>query len=634
MKFDFIDKLREKLKNRIETMSLKDKLLHGFGIMIVLMVLISILPFVMLGGIKKETANFADGHIPMLGYAYDMQASVVESALNFQTFALRGDTASMSRGKASFAQAKSNAQKLNDLVKDIDVDKELKVTFEKCLSTLNNLGELYDIANNGGAQKGMVMHKMRSLRAEYEMILNTIRDEQDIAAEKNMQNGNIREATSAHRRGMLAIRALNVMQYSVSDEAINDSIKLRNSILTLDSVMNELQRISPEGKVAGQVQAAIDVRTNYLVLAQKFMIDFKKLNETISNLPIIGQQLQSQNKELTSRIKTISNDSASSINRTVALSRWLIILGIILAGFLSVRIAQSILKQTYEPLLHGIEQATKLSSGDLTAKISRTENKDEIGKLTNAMASMSDNLTIIVKSISVSANEISKSSSEMNNASQQMSISANEQAASAEEVSSSIEEMASSIQQNSDNARETEKITNSNAEMIHVCSKAAERSIEVMDEIADKISIIDDIAFQTNILALNAAVEAARAGEHGKGFAVVASDIGKLAERCAVAAKEIDEVCKEGVDVAGKTNDVFEKLLPEIERSTILVQEIAASCNEQASGSEQINTAVQRFNISTQQFASISNEMAAGAKGLSKQANKLLGVVKFFKIAK
>ncbi|MBQ5550080.1 MAG: methyl-accepting chemotaxis protein, partial [Bacteroidales bacterium] len=168
----------------------------------------------------------------------------------------------------------------------------------------------------------------------------------------------------------------------------------------------------------------------------------------------------------------------------------------------------------------------------------------------------------------------------MNMASQQMSNSANEQASSAEEVSSSIEEMASSIQQNSDNARETERIVTETASTIQNYSETSQKAVQAMNEIAQKISIIDEIAFQTNILALNAAVEAARAGEHGKGFAVVAAEVRKLAERCAIAAKEIDTVSSDGQDIAQQSSVAFSKVLPDIERTTTLVREIASASRE------------------------------------------------------
>jgi methyl-accepting chemotaxis protein len=214
----------------------------------------------------------------------------------------------------------------------------------------------------------------------------------------------------------------------------------------------------------------------------------------------------------------------------------------------------------------------------------------------------------------------------------QMSASTNEQAASAEEISSAIGEMASSIEQNSQNAAKTESIAGSTAKYIGECSQAAEKTVNTMTEIAEKISVINDIAFQTNILALNAAVEAARAGEHGKGFAVVAAEVRKLAEKCAVAARDIDAVSADGVNIAKITGEVFSKMLPEIKRTTVLVQEIATASREQASGGAQINTAVQRFNDGIQQVATISEEVASNSQNLLQQADRLQDVIKFFKV--
>jgi methyl-accepting chemotaxis protein len=152
-----------------------------------------------------------------------------------------------------------------------------------------------------------------------------------------------------------------------------------------------------------------------------------------------------------------------------------------------------------------------------------------------------------------------------------------------------------------------------------------------MNLIAEKISIIDEIAFQTNILALNAAVEAARAGENGKGFAVVAAEVRKLAERSALAAKEIDVVCNDGQSLAQDTGAAVSAVLPEIERTAFLVQEIATSCSEQTTGSNQINIAVQRFNETTQQFASLAQEMSENSNLLYQLAGDLSDLITFFK---
>lgn len=330
-------------------------------------------------------------------------------------------------------------------------------------------------------------------------------------------------------------------------------------------------------------------------------------------------------------ISGLVDSTAFEIDTSLFSTRLMVIIGLLISLFVIFITAAVMLKTLVEPLRKGIRAATELSEGNLNVKIEKTETEDEVGLLQNSMAQLLDNIKLIITSIAECSSEISSASTRLNQASGMMSSSANDQAASAEEVSSSIEEMASAIGQNNDNARETEKIALSTSETIKQCSQTAEKSVKAMNLIAEKISIVDEIAFQTNLLALNAAVEAARAGEHGKGFAVVAAEVKKLAERSALAAKEIDVVSKDGQTVAKDTGEAFASVLPDIERTSVLVQEIAASCSEQATGSDQINTAVQHFNQTTQQFASLAQEMSDNSSTLFSLAERLSELIKFFK---
>jgi methyl-accepting chemotaxis protein len=195
-----------------------------------------------------------------------------------------------------------------------------------------------------------------------------------------------------------------------------------------------------------------------------------------------------------------------------------------------------------------------------------------------------------------------------------------------------MEEMVSNIQQNTDNAKQTENISGKATDSMLEMSKIGRESFDSIKTIAEKITIINDIAFQTNLLALNAAVEAARAGEHGRGFAVVAAEVRKLAERSKLAADEIGYLSKNSLKITEKTRESLDALVPEIQKTSQLVQEITAASIEQNSGADQINSAIQQLNVVTQQNAASSEEMATSAEELSSQAESLKEAVSFFKI--
>ncbi len=213
-----------------------------------------------------------------------------------------------------------------------------------------------------------------------------------------------------------------------------------------------------------------------------------------------------------------------------------------------------------------------------------------------------------------------------------MSQGTTEQAASAEEASSSVEEMNATIRQNADNASQTEKIAVKSALDAEESGHAVNDAVTAMRNIAEKISIIEEIARQTNLLALNAAIEAARAGDHGKGFAVVAAEVRKLAERSQTAAEEIIKLSVSSMDIASRAGDMLAKLVPDIHKTAELVQEISASSKEQASGADQINSAIQQLNQVVQQNAGAAEEMSSTSEELSSQAEQLQTTVAFFKV--
>ena len=283
------------------------------------------------------------------------------------------------------------------------------------------------------------------------------------------------------------------------------------------------------------------------------------------------------------------------------------------------------------PLKKEVEYAKKLANGELDATIDINQ-RDEIGVLADALRTIAQSTKRVITSVINATNNLADASFQLSASSQNLSSGASEQASSIEEVSASMEEMTSNIQQNADNANQTEKITNAVSTQVSEGSNIVLSSVESMEKIADKISIISDIAFQTNILALNASVEAARAGEYGKGFGVVASEVGKLADKTKLAASEINEISKASVEIAGKTKDLMGKLVPSIQNSSMLVQEISAASKEQRDAADQINNAIQILNDVSQQNAASAEEMATNSEELSSQAEQLVSVISHFKI--
>jgi methyl-accepting chemotaxis protein len=344
-----------------------------------------------------------------------------------------------------------------------------------------------------------------------------------------------------------------------------------------------------------------------------------------------SRELQSQIEKMMEaklkQAKIIATDNTKLADNASKLLIGLAIGGALIAicfGFLISNIISN-------PLRKGVLFAQTVAAGDLTQKID-LDQKDEIGQLAQALNEMVTKLGSIVGDVTAAADNVASGSQELSATAQQMSQGATEQAASAEEISSSMEEMASSIRQNTDNAMQTEKISMKSSTDAKEGGKAVIETVAAMKEIATKISIIEEIARQTNLLALNAAIEAARAGEHGKGFAVVASEVRKLAERSQSAAGEISGLSTRSVAVAEQAGEMLTKMVPDIQKTAELVQEITASSKEQDTGAEQINKAIQQLDQVIQQNASASEEMASTSEELSSQAAQLQDSISFFNI--
>ncbi|MBR32229.1 MAG: chemotaxis protein [Spirochaetaceae bacterium] len=311
----------------------------------------------------------------------------------------------------------------------------------------------------------------------------------------------------------------------------------------------------------------------------------------------------------------------------LAISSGAIILGLGLSIGLGIAIIRSITR----PLNRARQVANNLANGDLTDRVTARSN-DEIGELMDALGNMVNRLSGIILEVRDNAAILQQVSQQVNASAQSMSQNSSELAANVEESSSTMEQIASSIEQNTENAGLTEKIAQESAGSARDGRSAVVRAVEAMQQIADKINVVQEIAYQTNLLALNAAIEAARAGQHGQGFAVVATEVRKLAERSRVSAQEISEIASNSVDVAEQAGKLIEQMQPRIQRTADLVVEISTSSRQQRDGAEQINTGIQQMSEVSQQSASYAEELAATAEELSGQADALIENLAFFKI--
>ncbi|SIR34345.1 methyl-accepting chemotaxis protein [Rhizobium sp. RU20A] len=283
------------------------------------------------------------------------------------------------------------------------------------------------------------------------------------------------------------------------------------------------------------------------------------------------------------------------------------------------------------PIAEGNRVLRLVSDGDLTERVEIACEGDH-QKMKDAINGLVANLVTFATNVSTAAEHVASGSQQLSSSSEQLSQGATEQASSAEEASASMEEMASNIKQNADNAAQTEKIARQSAKDAEVSGDAVGKAVSAMRVIAEKISIVQEIARQTDLLALNAAVEAARAGEHGKGFAVVASEVRKLAERSQAAAAEIRGLSGETVKAATDAGDMLNRLVPDIRKTAELVSEISAACREQDIGAAQINESIQQLDKVTQQNASASEQVSSTSEELAAQAEELQAVLSFFNL--
>jgi methyl-accepting chemotaxis protein len=429
-----------------------------------------------------------------------------------------------------------------------------------------------------------------------------------------------------------------------------DKIRLQNLFDTeLVNVKTQLLQLSKQwnnqadADTLSYVFSEMELLETHIKSIMSKLIDFDSYNDAMIFFevePMVneGGEIITLTNNILQVLETLENKYTEENQSMVLLMQknaksnlWIIIIASIILVVLSLAISIILYNAIVKPLVKGVAFAKSIGNGDLNARVD-IHQEDEVGQLADALRDMASQIRLTVETINQNANQLVQSSELVKTNALTLSKGSSDQAASAEEISASVEQMLANIEQSSENAVTTEKISLATSKNVNETNVLSSEAVVAMKQITEKIGFISEIAFQTNILALNAAVEAARAGEHGKGFSVVAAEVRKLAERSKVAADDITVLVQKGLKVSTEAGNKAKMLVPDIDKNTALIQEIAASSLEQKNGAEQINQATQQFNEVTQQNAHASEQMALSADELSELANHLKESISYFKL--
>lgn len=472
--------------------------------------------------------------------------------------------------------------------------------------------------------------KMNAIHGE----MNVIKDQNFFPNIEKLQQAVIDHANKNNaKESALRQKTISDLLHTVdiSKGSIVDQTQIQQAINRTADLVKTIAKFAPEIGQSATMKDMLAQMKEYSAKTQTYYQQAALVASNTQKANAMAAEVIELELKFNAKHTQEVNDIIVALGERMSGSQKLMVILLLVSIAISVVLIVAMTRSTINPIKKSVDGIKRITEGDLTANV-EINTGDEFSEMAEQLNTMNHNLKTVVSNIISGADNIYQSSNEMSNASEMMSRGAGLQTASAEQVSTSVQEMSASIEQNNQNARQTEKIAQKALESIREGSEASMRSVTAMKDIAAKISIIDEIAFQTNILALNAAVEAARAGENGKGFAVVAAEVRKLAERSATAAAEIDKVSKEGVRISEDAGKLLINILPDIEKTAMLVREIAEASNEQTTGIAQINNAVRQLNEITQQYSSSAEELSSSSQTLAVESENLKKTVEYFNI--
>lgn len=564
----------------------RKKLFIGFGIVLFFTLIIALVGFFNTRNIYKKHENYV--------LLNKVSEQIILAQLNSQFFLEKKDTSYYNKAASLLSQCKSAVEELRSKV-NLTANAELEKDF---VILLNSFDSLVSTGNSEMALINELAEKRRVNRDAYTKEYEATRLSRDHDINYYFGQGKLFTAIllSNNKESYYndAINAFNI--------ALNAARKIKNDNL---------------------VKAIEDYKNS----VDGYMQINKKLVELSAQQTVTGNKLTELSQQMALNIETYT---ANVLKREVV---FMLILVLVVIG-ISLVIIIALTNYINHMVKRSVAIAENFANGQIEQEISEDELhlNDEMGSLLRALNRMERKLKNVIIDIYNGANSVAEAGGYINSATQHISEGANSQAEAIEMISSSMEEMATSIQQSSVNAKQSEQFASNTSKDMRYLAEASDKSIQSVRAITAKINVINDIAFQTNLLALNAAVEAARSGEYGRGFAVVAAEVRKLAEKSKLAANEIVELVHASLKTTEEADIIMRRIIPEVEQSTKLIQEISSATVEQNTGADLVNMAIQQLNDITQQNATSSEELASNAEELATQSVQLKETVSFFKI--